>query len=65
MINLDDARKQIQEYIEFYNTKRLHSSLYYLTPDDYLKGTVKEKLEARENKLQQARNNRINTRKAV
>ncbi|MBS1552603.1 MAG: IS3 family transposase [Bacteroidetes bacterium] len=65
MINLDDARKQIAEYIEFYNTKRLHSSLYYLTPDDYLKGTVKEKLEARENKLQQARNNRINTRKAV
>lgn len=65
MINLDDARKQIREYIEFYNTKRLHSSLYYLTPDDYLKGTVKEKLEVRENKLQHARNNRINTRKAV
>lgn len=65
MINLGDARKQIAEYIEFYNTKRLHSSLYYLTPDDYLKGTIKEKLEVRENKLQQARNKRINTRKAV
>ncbi|MDQ3194674.1 MAG: IS3 family transposase, partial [Bacteroidota bacterium] len=36
MINLEDARKQIQDYIEFYNTKRLHSSLFYLTPDDYL-----------------------------
>lgn len=65
MINLNDARKQIDEYIEFYNTKRLHSSLYYLTPKDYLDGTVKEKLEIRESKLQQARKNRIETRTAV
>ena len=34
MINLEDARKQIDEYVEFYNTKRLHSSLFYLTPND-------------------------------
>lgn len=65
MINLEDAKKQIADYIEFYNTKRLHSSLFYLTPDDYLKGNVKEKLEVRENKLQQARNNRIEIRNAV
>ncbi|HAY33604.1 MAG TPA: IS3 family transposase [Bacteroidetes bacterium] len=65
MINLEDARKQIKEYIEFYNTKRLHSSLYYLTPDDYLKGTVKEKLEVRENKLTEARSNRIKARSLV
>ena len=51
MINLEDARKQIDEYVEFYNTKRLHSSLYYLTPKDFLDGTFKEKLEVRENKL--------------
>jgi len=65
MINLEDARKQIREYIEFYNTKRLHSSLFYLTPKDYLDGTVKEKLEERENKLQQARKNRIEIRNVV
>jgi len=65
MINLEDARKQIDEYVEFYNTKRLHSSLYYLTPKDFLDGTFKEKLEVRENKLRQARENRIKTREAV
>lgn len=65
MINLDDAKKQIADYIEFYNTKRLHSSLYYLTPNDYLMDAVKEKLEIRESKLQEARKNRILTRKAV
>lgn len=65
MINIEDARKQIKEYIEFYNTKRLHSSLYYLTPNDYINDTVKEKLELREIKLQEARKNRIEIRKAV
>lgn len=65
MVNLEDARKQVTEYIQFYNTKRLHSSLFYLTPKDYLIGTIKEKLEVRENKLQQARKNRIEIRNAV
>ena len=65
MINLEDARKQIADYIEFYNTKRLHSSLFYLTPNDYLNDMIKDKLELRERKLAQARNNRILTRKAV
>jgi transposase InsO family protein len=64
MINLEDARKQIADYIEFYNTKRLHSSLYYLTPDDFLQGRVKDKLEVRENKLTEARKNRIEMRNA-
>lgn len=65
MINLEDAKKQINEYIEFYNTKRLHSSLFYLTPNDYLNDRVKDKLQVRENKLQEARKNRILNRKAV
>ncbi len=65
MINLEDARKHIEEFVEFYNTKRLHSSLYYLTPKDFLDGTFKEKLEVRESKLRQARENRIKTREAV
>jgi transposase InsO family protein len=33
---LDDARTEIFEYIEmYYNTKRIHSSLNYLSPDAY------------------------------
>jgi putative transposase len=47
LIDLDDARKQIAEFIDYYNTKRLHSSLFYLTPNDFLNRTITEKLEAR------------------
>ena len=40
LIDLDDARKQINEFIEYYNTRRLHSSLFYLTPDDFLNDRI-------------------------
>lgn len=59
-INLDDARKQISSYIEYYNTKRLHSSLFYLTPEDFMLGRIDEKLEARDKKLFEAKINRYN-----
>jgi len=55
LIDLDDARKQIAEYIEYYNNKRLHSSLFYLTPDDFLFGRIDEKLNERIIKLRQAK----------
>lgn len=55
LIDLDDARKQIAEFIDYYNTKRLHSSLFYLTPNDFLNRTITEKLEARIVKLQLAK----------
>lgn len=53
-INLDDARKQIAEYIDFYNNKRLHSSLNYLRPIDYLTGNPAELLKVRQCKLDDA-----------
>jgi transposase InsO family protein len=62
LINLDDARKQIASYIDYYNTKRLHSSLFYLTPEDYLLSRVNEKLEIRERKLKEAKLNRLEVR---
>lgn len=62
LINLNDARKQIASYVDYYNTKRLHSSLYYLTPEDFLLGRVEDKLNEREIKLKNARNNRIEVR---
>ncbi len=58
-INIDDARKQISKYIEYYNTKRLHSSLYYLTPEDVLLGRVEQRLSERQSKLDKARKNRL------
>jgi len=57
-INITDARKQISEYIEYYNTKRLHSSLFYLTPEDVLLGKTDEKLSIRQAKLDEARKRR-------
>lgn len=55
LINLDDARVQIDNFINYYNTKRLHSSLFYLTPDDFLNDRITEKLEARIAKLKLAK----------
>jgi transposase InsO family protein len=64
MIDLEDAKRQISIYIEFYNTKRLHSSLFYLTPEDFLLGRITEKLNVREDKLQRARKMRTANRLA-
>lgn len=54
MIDLEDARDVVNRYVEYYNNKRLHSALFYLTPQDYLLGRVDEKLTARELKLKEA-----------
>src|SRR4030042_2914018 len=51
-VNLDEYKIYIEDYINFYNTKRLHSSLNYLTPEDYLLGRKDERLQQRELKLQ-------------
>jgi len=49
MADLEEARRLIAQYVEQYNTKRLHRALQYLTPDDYLQGSehVCERLEQR------------------
>ena len=64
-IDLEDARRQIAEYIDYYNIKRLHSSLYYLTPEDFLNGRIDERLKARDEKLYQARLNRMEAKNAA
>lgn len=50
-IDLDDARRQVASYIDFYNTERLHSAIYYLTPAEVLNGKMEERLREREEKL--------------
>lgn len=65
LINLEDARRQLAEYIEFYNTKRLHSSLFYLTPEDYVNGKIEKRLEDRRTKLSKAKLYRLFYRNAV
>lgn len=34
--NIDDINTEIKIWLEYYNTKRLHFSLNYLTPEEYL-----------------------------
>jgi transposase InsO family protein len=59
MINLEDAQNQIAKYIDHYNNHRLHSSLFYLRPIDFLKGNVKELLQIRQDKLDKATQERV------
>ena len=37
-ISPEDAQRQVSNYITFYNEKRLHASLNYLTPKSYFSG---------------------------
>jgi len=64
LVNLDDARKQIAAYIVTYNTKRLHSSLFYLTPEDFLLNRISEKLSEREIKYDLAKKHRLEVNRA-
>lgn len=53
-ISIEDARRIIKNYVELYNTKRLHSALGFLTPEIFLNGNEKECFEIREAKLNKA-----------
>ncbi len=64
MINLDDAREQIAKFIDYYNNKRLHSSLFYLTPNDFLNDRITEKLDERNVKLLLAKKARYEVKNA-
>ena len=64
-INFQDAQKQIARFVEYYNNVRLHSSLGYLTPKEYLDGNVKERYKERQRKLDQARERRKKERAAA
>ncbi|AFN74244.1 integrase catalytic subunit [Melioribacter roseus P3M-2] len=63
-IDINDAKKQIKNFIDYYNTKRLHSSLSYLTPEDLLLGRANERLRERKRKIQKAKLYRIEVRYA-
>jgi transposase InsO family protein len=58
LLDLSDARKQVDDYVNFYNTKRLHSALFYLTPEDFLLNRINERLNQRELKLTLAKHKR-------
>lgn len=54
-LSLDDARRIVGEYIEHYNTVRLHSAIGYVAPADKLEGKDQEIFKERDRKLEEAR----------
>ena len=58
-VDIKDAEKQVKDYIEFYNTKRLHSGIFYLTPCEVFEGKMQERLAERNKKLDNARKLRL------
>ena len=63
-LSLRDARRVVAEFIEYYNTRRLHSALHYVTPLDKLNGMEETILSARDAKLNAARARRKRQRES-
>ena len=55
---LEDAQRIIAKFVDHYNQVRLHSAIGYITPADKLAGKEKAIFAARDQKLQQAREQR-------
>jgi putative transposase len=53
-LSLDDARRLVANYVEYYNSVRLHSAIGCITPQDKLHGRDKEIFSARDRKLAEA-----------
>ena len=53
-VSLADAKRVVAEFVEGYNTHRLHSALSYVTPQDKLQGREQEIFAARDLKLEVA-----------
>ncbi len=57
-LSVEDARRIVGEFVEHYNTVRLHSALGYVTPADRMAGRHIEIYAARDQKLEAAREKR-------
>lgn len=54
-LSLEEARRLVAEFVEHYNTVRLHSAIGYVTPRDKLAGREREIFATRDRKLEAAR----------
>ena len=54
-LNLADARRVVGDFVEEYNTTRLHSAIGYVTPQDRLEGRHTQIWAERDRKLEVAR----------
>jgi putative transposase len=64
-LSLDDARQLVEQYVQHYNTVRLHSAIGYVTPADKLAGREAVIFAARDRKLAEARDKRQKRRAGI
>lgn len=62
-ISLEDARHLVADYVQAYNTVRLHSAIGYITPKDKLEGRADQIFADRKRRLKLARAHRWNAYK--
>jgi transposase InsO family protein len=63
-LSLEDARHLVTDFVDYYNNKRLHSAIGYVTPKDKLQGRAEMILAERDAKLVAARECRKAKRQA-
>lgn len=61
----EQAEQNIEEYVEYYNTERLHSAIGYVTPKQMLEGQQKQVFKQRDLKLEEAREIRRQKRQKI
>src|SRR3979409_1833645 len=57
-LSLEDARRLVSGYVDYYNNVRLNSAIGYITPKDMLAGRQQEIHAERDRKLEEARKQR-------
>jgi transposase InsO family protein len=62
-LSLEDAKRLVGGFVEYYNTVRLHSAIGYITPKDKLEGREKAIFQQRDEKLVVARERRKQKRR--
>jgi transposase InsO family protein len=61
--SLTEARQVVADFVEHYNTVRLHSAIGFLTPADKLAGRQEEIWATRDRRLEAARARRAERRR--
>jgi putative transposase len=54
-LSLEDARREVHDFVEYYNRVRLHSAIGYVAPIDRMEGRDGEILAERDRRLEAAR----------
>ncbi len=57
-LSLENARRIVSRYVDYYNNERLHSAIGYIAPHDKLQGRAEQIFAERDRKLDQARQRR-------